>query len=293
MAFGSYRLNSNSHKTTVKRICQSIPEVRQYLREQPINNCLGRLHILQGLSPQVCADIGDELSVDPRIFMRHQRTALRKIVASQYTLLGQYCAGLLSHLEWRMSRENSVHFLTVQSLEEHWSKLQAFRRHIEDYCHAIRPIKRNLQLSKPPSQRDDWRSSHEDLEDIQTMFDELAKRSESTMSSFAGLAGIVSSRRSLTEAETVGRLTILGMVFLPLSLVSGLFSMSDPYLPGAEHFWVYWAASIPIVVLILMVPLSMFQAKYWRTNLDENRQRILEWRWWEPKPRIKANQDPS
>ena len=64
----------------------------------------------------------------------------------------------------------------------------------------------------------------------------LRQVAERLLGSFDSIAGLVATRQSLHEARSVGTLTRLCMVFLPLSLIAGLFSMSDHYQPGAEPF---------------------------------------------------------
>jgi Mg2+ and Co2+ transporter CorA len=108
------------------------------------------------------------------------------------------------------------------------------------------------------------------------------KISNPYITSFSGLSGIIGSRESLTEAGTIGRLTVLGMVFLPLSHVSSLFSMSDNYLPGAKSFGIYWAISLPMVLFVLLIPYFMIQTRRWRRRRQEKTQ-ISEYRWWENK----------
>ena len=76
---------------------------------------------------------------------------LWKIVASQYMPLSQYCGGLLSHLEWRISRQDSLEMLTVTWLQQELNDVQLFHRRIEYYSHAIDSIMRNLSHSNTSS----------------------------------------------------------------------------------------------------------------------------------------------
>jgi hypothetical protein len=40
-------------------------------------------------------------------------------------------------------------------------------------------------------------------------------------------------------------------VFIPLSLISSVFSMADPYGPGQGKFWLYFAICIPAAVFVV------------------------------------------
>ena len=117
----------------------------------------------------------------------------------------------------------------------------------------------NLELTKNTTRH--WMRTTEDFTNIEEQFLSLRQKAESLLNSFTGLAGMVGNRQSLDEARSVGLLTVLGIAFVPLSLVASLFSMSDEYRPGAGNFWVYFAVSIPFVALMFaMALLSM----YWR-----------------------------
>jgi hypothetical protein len=48
-------------------------------------------------------------------------------------------------------------------------------------------------------------------------------------------------------------LTLVALIFVPLSFTSGLFSMGDDYLPGRDQFWVFFAVAIPLIILIFAI----------------------------------------
>jgi hypothetical protein len=82
-------------------------------------------------------------------------------------------------------------------------------------------------------------------------------RAEGLNSSITALAGMVGDRQglkgqglSLREARNAKALSFLGILFIPLAYSGSLFSMSDPYGPGGEKFWVYLAISCPLIVLV-------------------------------------------
>ena len=176
------------------------------------------------------------------------------MVASQYTIPSEYCRGLCSHIEWQTSRQERLETLSVAWLQQRWNSIQSFHRRCEDYNCAIGSIRRNLQLKSDAGRNLSWKSSDADFEDIRDRFRDLRRKSEGLIASFSGLSGIISSRELLTEARTVGHLIMLRMIFLPLFFASGLFSMSDEYLPGAQNFGTHWAVSITIITVIFLKP---------------------------------------
>lgn len=64
---------------------------------------------------------------------------------------------------------------------------------------------------------------------------------------------LLDSRRSTLEAANVSRLTYIALVFVPLSWVASLFSMSDEYSPGHRYFWVYVATALPLMIFVLFL----------------------------------------
>lgn len=49
------------------------------------------------------------------------------------------------------------------------------------------------------------------------------------------------------------RVTYLGAILLPVSVVSGMLSMNDSFQPGARLFWVFWAMSLPLIIFTVLV----------------------------------------
>ncbi|KAI0162936.1 hypothetical protein BJ166DRAFT_591769 [Pestalotiopsis sp. NC0098] len=53
--------------------------------------------------------------------------------------------------------------------------------------------------------------------------------------------------------RSLDRVSYLGGVLLPVSIVSGILSMGDTFGPGGDLFYVFWAAGVPLTVLTLLV----------------------------------------
>jgi Mg2+ and Co2+ transporter CorA len=181
----------------------------------------------------------------------------QKIIASEYLLLLGYYRFVLNHLSWTLTRQHSLGAFDVGRVERAWSDLQAYHRRLMDHHHNVGLLITALQLpreSKPATyhtnQPNPWKDTAPDFLHIETELERLKQHAEGLQNSFTSLAGIVVSRQSLDEARSVRVLTVLGMTFLPMSLVAGLLSMGGDYLAGETRFWVYWAASIPSVFLV-------------------------------------------
>ncbi|KAK5052721.1 hypothetical protein LTR84_002587 [Exophiala bonariae] len=186
----------------------------------------------------------------------------QKIVASQYMLLLSYYGFVLNHLSWSLTRKDSLDSFGMGRVQRAWSDLQAYHRRLKDHHHNIGLLILALQLSREPNSashpanqpsartHDAWKDTAPDFVYIETELERLKDHAKGLQSSFTSLAGIAGNRQSLDEARSVRILTVLGMTFLPMSLVASLLSMGGDYLPGESRFWVYWAVSIPSVVLV-------------------------------------------
>jgi hypothetical protein len=72
---------------------------------------------------------------------------------------------------------------------------------------------------------------------------------------------IQEARISNGNAQSLSKITVLTMLFIPLSTVAGIFSMSGDFLPGSPRAWVFWAVSIPVLMTLAYL--------YWRQELVE------------------------
>ena len=57
---------------------------------------------------------------------------------------------------------------------------------------------------------------------------------------------------SIDESHLLSKLTYLALIFVPLSYVASIFSMGGDFLPGASHFWVYFATALPATTIIFV-----------------------------------------
>ncbi|ROW04331.1 hypothetical protein VSDG_01151 [Cytospora chrysosperma] len=53
--------------------------------------------------------------------------------------------------------------------------------------------------------------------------------------------------------HALDRVTYLGGILLPFSIVSGVLSMNEDFGPGHALFWVFWVIAVPLAVLVLLV----------------------------------------
>ncbi|KAF3019444.1 hypothetical protein E8E14_013520 [Neopestalotiopsis sp. 37M] len=72
---------------------------------------------------------------------------------------------------------------------------------------------------------------------------------------------IQEARVSGANAQSLSKITVSTMLFIPLSTIAAIFSMSDDYLPGKPRAWVFWVVSLPFLLSLAYL--------YWRQQLLE------------------------
>ena len=113
----------------------------------------------------------------------------------------------------------------------------------------------------------------EDYEYIAFSLDAYSRRLEALVSIATSLIQTIDCRRSLTETLYISRLSYLAMSFIPLTFVSGLFSMNENIAPGGKLFGLYFAVSIPLCILVFLVvhpsksTLKAIKALVWRPRV--------------------------
>jgi hypothetical protein len=217
---------------------------------------------------------------------------VNKIIASHYLKHYEHVRATLSYIQRGLSRKQDLKTLSMDQVEDLWSDIQAWERRMGEYCEDVESIMLQLGAANPDqlammahhSQRrpsaayaylqgdrdghsSDWmHSDRDDYQFLLTRFRDLRHRTEKLNSAITGLANIAGNRqaykeqqltlqeqkRSIREAKSTKAVTLLGLLFIPLAYTSSLFSMSEPFRPGDESFWIYFAASAPLVVLVLM-----------------------------------------
>ena len=88
-----------------------------------------------------------------------------------------------------------------------------------------------------------WRYICSSCKDLQGMF-------ESLTNSYTQVVALREAQASNVQASNVRWLTILGTLFLPVSVVAGVMSMGGGYLPGEDKFWVFFAVLVPVIVVV-------------------------------------------
>lgn len=196
------------------------------------------------------------------------RLVATKIVASHFVMQADFLREIMSDVELSAERMQDLAGFRIADAERQWSDAQTLRRRMTEYCEYLEA--NMLQLRVPfhepdTSQVTDWKDITADFQYLYLRFKELRHRAEMINSSVTGLAGIAGNRqamreqqlalkaaeRSIREARSAKTLTFVGLIFIPLAYTASLFSMADPYKPGQDGFWIYFAMSVPLIIVVI------------------------------------------
>lgn len=195
---------------------------------------------------------------------------IKKIIVCHYVRHFEYIRKIILTTQQKLAHQIDLSRFTIAEVESQWSEVQTLERRLSQYQRAIMDIMTQLRIpekAKESCGAISWRDTESDFRFLFRQCQALRHNAEMLNSSITGLASIVGNRqafkeqqlaqqateRSVKEARRARALVLVGLVFIPLSLTSSLFSMSQPYGPGQDQFWMYFAVSIPFTALVLLI----------------------------------------
>jgi Mg2+ and Co2+ transporter CorA len=198
------------------------------------------------------------------------------IAASHWMIVLEYLSGIVSELEanlWHF--EEMAPWPSASDLKVEISRLRRILADVNRWrrrswrllddmnwnLDALRTSARKTTSSASTEGEDEDGDIWSDFESIHQRLDDCRKRIESLLPVVIGIFSLLEAQRSTFETKYATWLGILAMLFVPLTFTSGLFSMSDGYVPGEKHFWIYWAVALPLIAFVFLV---MFAVKYSR-----------------------------
>ncbi|KAK4195480.1 hypothetical protein QBC40DRAFT_316010 [Triangularia verruculosa] len=173
-----------------------------------------------------------------------------RIVLAEWILYTQLMSHYFKYHECKLQDiENRLHANNIVDL-------QRWRRRSIQSQHKLRLLAEFIEYWLPhePSDKQPWNLVLKDIQHLLSQLQQYNRALKHVVPMATSMVQLLESRRSMQEAANVGRLTLIATVFVPLSWVAGLFGMSEEYTPGHERFWVYWAAALPLLVLVLLLP---------------------------------------
>jgi hypothetical protein len=77
----------------------------------------------------------------------------------------------------------------------------------------------------------------------------LRKRVDALTTIANDLSNLRAAFKGAQDGELSIRLSLLASIVFPLTLVASMLSMGDDFTPGKNRFWIFWAGSVPSVVI--------------------------------------------
>ncbi|KAH7124953.1 hypothetical protein B0J13DRAFT_408027, partial [Dactylonectria estremocensis] len=193
-----------------------------------------------------------------------------RAILAHYLHLIEYNDAILSSMEFPLQRKDDFSAIDIASLEGQWSDIQLICSRCNRYIKDVSSIMLQLSISyedpgtSGSNTTHSWTESKKDFQYIYMQLKVLKGRAEFLNESLTGLTGIIGNarslkeaKRSIREAKAVKTLTLVAMVFIPLSFTTGLFSMYDDYLPGRTRFSIFFAVSLPLIMLVFAATLMI------------------------------------
>jgi hypothetical protein len=219
---------------------------------------------------------------------------IKKIAASHYMQLAAYTAAVLSNRQWSLSRRGSLEELVrVTETEKEWSDLQGLHRRCCEYIEDIEAalLSLGIPISRlEPSATKSW-GDDADFQYIHMRLNDCKGRTEVMINSITGLASMAGTRQALIEAQRSLRVTksartlsFIGLLFIPLAYVAGIFCMPNDFAPGASDFAKYWEVAAPLALGFLLLAFLV------DLGYDDNAQ--LGWSTFAENFRYKKKADP-
>ncbi|KAF4332990.1 magnesium transport [Fusarium beomiforme] len=222
-------------------------------------------------------------SLPQTTYLQNLRTFMQPILylaCAEWLIMCQYVKSRLGQIEWELSNPSQFYKDTL-IVDKSLERLHTWRRFIPFYREILTETLRRAEPT-PPELRDPdntanrgashvhskWASDtshHEltqmifpediipDIEEVHGQMSELQERTDRLTTMVVAAISIADSHRSLQESSNVARLTWLASIFIPLTFITGLFSMQEDIAKLRVTFGWYFACAIPVTVVTLSI----------------------------------------
>lgn len=198
------------------------------------------------------------ISEHPLLFTQAAPSTLKlayyplKAALSEWGVYSQVLARFLKHYEYSLDgARQQVH-------EGDMIQLQKWRHRIIQTRFKLNSTKEFISYHcTAEPERAAWELLLRDLDSVSLKISQYGQSLERIIPVAASMALLFHYQRSATEATFIKRLTCAALVFVPLSWVAALFSMTDDFAPGQPKFWVYFVVSLPFCLFTVLGTLVM------------------------------------
>ena len=154
-------------------------------------------------------------------------------------------------------------------MERAWRDVQTADRRSSEFRDDLWDVLNQLAISETDSTSSSshgWADLQSDFRFLFALSKSMIQLTRSLNTSTIGLAGLIGNRQSyqenriavqhaeqsLSASRSMKALTLAGIVFIPLTYTSSLFSMTENFMPGAQKFWIYFAVAFPLMLVVVL-----------------------------------------
>ena len=191
---------------------------------------------------------------------------LYKLIASQWLLIFEYVKARLSQIEWELEYEP---WRTSRGLDETLKKFHPWRRRLPLYKSCIETIMHDLERRNRFASSESWNQTISSFREVLARHEELQQRANQVISVLTAVISIEESKKAMSNARDVTRITYLAFAFVPLSFVASFLSMNTNFPHGgATVYWTYFLLAIPLSCIAVLIAYNWLAlGKLWKKIL--------------------------
>jgi Mg2+ and Co2+ transporter CorA len=205
----------------------------------------------------------------------HSTLFLRNIIASIWMNAIEYIQAILSELEtklWQIEHmiapelSHAEKDLYMRDFSTALNEVNTMRRRLNWY---VAEMKANCEvLGTSPDFLSDDLKRNGDFVAIYHRLVNYQNWAEKLMNVITTQVNLMETKKSIADSKSLARLTILGFFFIPLSFVATFFSMGGDFSVGQSKFWVYFAVSVPLTLLVYVVAFGKWRV-WWNVAVEQ------------------------
>ncbi|KAF2026470.1 hypothetical protein EK21DRAFT_103241 [Setomelanomma holmii] len=181
-------------------------------------------------------------------------------VCAEWLIVCEYVKTRLGQVEWMMEMP-ALFVARGPEIDRALKKLNVWRRQVPAWRDMIHEtLDQSIPAAKRLTLHANFKSDDEAFEDIEADFkhilhtlDRLQARVDRLSDRGNAEMQLEAARQSLAESHDLARLTWLATIFVPLTFMSGIFSMTDDVASLKGTYRIYFAAAIPVAVVSLII----------------------------------------
>lgn len=197
---------------------------------------------------------------------QHPADKLLIVCPSLLTVCGEWldllatAKDMVARFESRSESENptgSRSSVVLQQLAEWHEHIQTWREMVVDTLE--RGLVTAEQLTQPQSSKHfeqivlDFKRVIRKLDALQNRIDRIIDRGTADLQLEAARQSLEAAKQSVRESHNLARLSWLATIFIPLTFITGLFSMGDDLGSMTTTFKTYFEVAIPVALVALVI----------------------------------------